>query len=188
MKLLQILVMLASGLALQSTWASSEAINQYKALTALEGDWVLSPAEQQEGGTTKKGPAAEIVGTDTTAMSFKVIGKGSTLQENLLPGTGKEMATMYHCNDFKNCTQVMAKHYCAKQNQPEFVFDQKNSNENIIAMTCDMNSPLCNSSEGHIHMIRHELSQNNTHLKTTYTTFKDGKYKKDSIYHFDRKF
>ena len=57
-----------------------------------------------------------------------------------------------------------------------------------LAMTCDMNSTLCNSSEGHIHMIRHELSQNNTHLKTTYTTFKDGKYKKDSIYHFDRKF
>ena len=186
MKLLQILVMLASATTLQNAWAS-EALNQYKAITVLEGDWILSPAEQQEGGATKKGPAANIAGTDTTAMSFKVIGRGSTVQENLLPGTSKEMATMYHCNDFKDCSQVKAKHYCAKQNQPEFVFDAKNSNANVIAMTCDMSSPLCNSNEGHIHKIRHELSKDNTHLKTTYTTFKDGKYKKDSIYHFDRK-
>lgn len=54
MKLLQMLVMLGSALTLQSTWASSDAINQYLALTALGGDWVLSPAGQQEGGATKK--------------------------------------------------------------------------------------------------------------------------------------
>ena len=186
MKLLRVFLILSSALTLQSVWASN-AIDHYKALTVLEGDWVLSPAEQQEGGATKKGPAAKMIGTDKTAMSFKVIGKGSTLQENLLPGTGKEMATMYHCNNFKECTQVKAKHFCAKQNQPEFVLDQVNSNKSVIAMTCDMSSPLCNSAEGHNHIIKHELSNDNNHLKTTYTTFKNGKYKKDSIYHFDRK-
>ena len=119
-------------------------------------------------------------------MSFKVIGKGSTVQESLLPGTGKEMATMYHCNDFKNCTKVEARHYCAKQNQPELVLDTDKSNDNLIVMNCDMRSDLCNSMEGHIHKIQHELSQDKKHLKTTYTSYKDGKFQKNSIYHFDR--
>jgi hypothetical protein len=80
---------------------------------------VLSPADEQEGGATKKGPAVKLVGTDNTAISFRVIGNGGTIQENLLPDTAKEMATMYHCNDFKDCSKVQATHYCAMQNQPE---------------------------------------------------------------------
>ncbi len=52
-------------------------------------------------------------------------------------------------------------------------------------MTCE--TSLCNSAEDHVHMIKHELSADNSHLKTTYTIFNDGKFEKDSIYHFDRK-
>lgn len=168
-------------------WADTPAINHYKTLTLLEGDWVLSPADQQEGGATKKGPASKLIGTDATAMSFKVIGKGSAIQENLLPGTKKEMATMYHCNDFKKCTQVEAKHYCAKQNQPELVLDGVNSNDRIIVLSCDMSTALCNSSEGHVHTIKHEISKGGNHLKTTYTIYSNGKPEKNSAYHFDRK-
>jgi hypothetical protein len=135
----------------------------------------------------KKGPAEKLIGTDKTAISFKVVGKGSAVQENLLPGTGKEMVTMYHCNDFKDCSQVQATHYCAKQNQPELVLDTANTTSNVIAMACDMNTPLCGYVEGHVHMIKHELSQDNNHLKTTYTIYKDGKFEKNSIYHFIRK-
>lgn len=46
---------------------------------------------------------------------------------------------------------------------------------------------LCNSVEGHVHRITHELSEDNNHLKTTYTILKDGKLEKHSICHFDRK-
>jgi hypothetical protein len=49
----------------------------------LNGDWVLSPTEIQEGGATKKGPAAKLVGAGRTALSFKVVGKSSAVQENL---------------------------------------------------------------------------------------------------------
>jgi hypothetical protein len=94
---------------------------------------------------------------------------------------------MYHCDSFKNGSQVQPKHYCAKQNQPELILDAANSNETVIVMTCDMSTPLCNSVEGHVHMIKHELSQENNHLKTTYTIYSDGKLEKNSIYHFDRK-
>jgi hypothetical protein len=84
-----------------SVWADSESLNDYKTITMLDGDWVLSPADVQEGGAIKKGPAAELMGIDGTAISFKVVGKGSAVQENLLPGAGKEMVTMYHCDKFK---------------------------------------------------------------------------------------
>lgn len=167
--------------------AGNTSLDHFKTLSSLDGDWKLSPLAQQEGGATKKGPAQKLLGTDKTAMRFKVIGKGSTIQENLLPGTGKEMATMYHCDNFKNCTQVQARHYCAKQNQPELVLDADKSNARMIVMNCDMNSALCNSVEGHVHSISHELSEDKNHLKTTYTIFTGGTLEKRSIYHFDRK-
>ena len=118
MKELHIALILGLTFAFSNVWAATDPLNHYKTLTKLHGDWALSPADQQEGGATKKGPAAKLVNTDGTAMSFRVIGKGSAVQENLLPGTGKEMATMYHCNDFQECTQVQAKHEWSKQNQP----------------------------------------------------------------------
>lgn len=176
-------------LALMSgvVYSATGSLEHFRMLTSLDGDWVLSGADIQEGGATKKGPAAKLVGAGKTAITFKVIGKGSTVQENLLPGTAREMATMYHCADFKDCAQVNARHYCAKQNQPELMLDTSKATSRMIVMTCDMNTALCNSVEGHVHAIRHELSQDNNHLRTTYTIYKDGKFEKDSIYHFDRK-
>lgn len=167
--------------------AASEALGNYTFLTALQGDWVLSPAQMQEGGATKKGPAAEILGTDVTAITFKVVGKGSAVQENLLPNTSKEMVTMYHCDDFKDCSRVQAKHYCAKQNQPELLLEPSTSSDNLVVMSCDMSTSLCNSTESHVHMITHELSEDRNRLKTTYTIYTDGKFEKDTAYHFDRK-
>ena len=187
MKLMSYISILGLALAVSSVWAATSSMNHYRTLTLLAGDWKLSPAHEQEGGTTRKEPAAKIVGTDATAISFRVIGKGSAVQENLLPGTGKEMATLYHCNDFKDCSKVQATHYCAKQNQPELVLDTTSTTGNVVVMACDMNTSPCNSVEGHVHMIRHELSQDSNHLRTTYTIYKDGKFEKDSIYHFNRK-
>lgn len=187
MNIVRITCILLLTLALSSVLAENDALINYKMLTLLEGDWMLSPASEQEGGATKKGPAEKLIGTDKTAISFNLVGKGSAIQENLLPGTGKEMVTMYHCNNFNDCTQVQAKHYCAKQNQPELVLDAANTAGNAIAMACDMDTQLCSSVEGHVHMIKHELSQNNNHLKTTYAIYKDGKFEKNSIYHFIRK-
>jgi hypothetical protein len=187
MKYLRFTPILGLALVSSSAWADTNMLDSFKTLTMLDGDWTLSPADTQEGGATKKGPAAKLVGTDKTAIRFKVVGKGSAIQENLLPGTAKEMVTMYHCNDFRSCSQVQAKHYCAKQNQPELLLDAASSKDSVILMACDMDTALCNSSEGHVHMIKHELSKDNHHLKTTYTIYSDGKLEKNSIYHFDRK-
>lgn len=72
---------------------SGEAQQQYNFISQLKGDWKLSPASQQQGKSTTHKFVKPLMGTDRVAMSFKVIGKGSTVQENLLPGTKKEMAT-----------------------------------------------------------------------------------------------
>ena len=187
MNIFKVTALIGLALLYNDVWATPQTLNNYQTLASLQGEWKLAPADKQEGGATKKGPAAQLIGTDGTAMSFKVIGKGSTIQENLLPGTGKEMATMYHCNDFNNCSQVQATHYCAKQNQPELLLDASGSSDRVISMVCDPSNALCTSSEGHVHKITHELADDNNHLKTTYTIFKGGKFKKNSVYHFGRK-
>jgi hypothetical protein len=158
---------------------------QFDWLKQLQGDWVLAPADQQEGKATQHKLVAPIVGTDTVAMRYRIIGKGSTIQENLLPGNGKEMATMYHCND-PGCSQVEAKHYCVKQNQPELIAEASTSPDTLV-LNCDMDTGLCQSDENHIHQIAKELSADGNHLKVTYTSFEKGKHVKDSVYHFDRK-
>ena len=185
MKRLSILLLTPVLLIFSSLTSAEQAPKQYQLLTQLQGQWKLAPASMQEGKATKNKLVAPLLGTDKIAMDFKVIGKGSTVQENLLPGTPKEMATMYHCNDAKNCTQVKATHYCAKRNQPELVATTEAAS-NAITMSCDMNSELCKSKEGHVHSIKHQLSKDNLRLKTTYTIFKNGKFEKDSIYHFSR--
>jgi len=167
------------------THAIDNAGPQYQSMTNLQGDWILSAAEQQEGKATQHKLVEPLVGSGTTAMSFKLIGKGSTVQENLLPGTGKEMVTMYHCNDLE-CSQLKATHYCVKQNQPEMLVDLSSSNT-VLVYNCDMSTELCQSKQNHVHKITHELSNDGDHLKTTYTSYNDGRFLKDSIYHFERK-
>lgn len=78
---------------------------------------------------------------------------------------------MYHGNEFKNCLQVQAKHYCGKRNQAELILDAAILNNSVVVTVCDMRTSLCNSAEGHLHMIKHELSQDNHHLRTTYTIY-----------------
>lgn len=168
-----------------SAGSEQSAREQFDWLKQLRGDWVLAPADQQEGKATQHKLVAPIVGTDTVAMRYRIIGKGSTIQENLLPGNEKEMATMYHCND-ASCDRVEAKHYCVKQNQPELVA-QAPTSSNTLVLSCDMDTGLCQSGENHIHVITKELSADANHLKVTYTSYADGKRVKDSTYHFDRK-
>ena len=157
----------------------------YKSTKALEGDWVLSAANKQQGKATKHKLVAPLVGTGMVAMNFKLVGKGSTVQESLLPGTKKEMVSMYHCKD-ATCSQVKATHYCVKQNQPEMLADPISTSSKLI-YNCDMSTDLCQSGQNHIHKITHEITDNGNHLRTTYTSWNDSKFLKDSIYHFERK-
>jgi len=165
-----------------------DAIDVYDWMSSLKGEWKLSPADKQEGTDSYKHKAiVHMPGTDATGISFKSIGYDSTVQEDLLPNTLKQMVTMYHCKDME-CNQLKATHYCVKQNQPEFIANFKESSENRIVFDCDMSTDLCKSDEDHVHKIIHELSNDGKHLKSSYLSWKNKKQKKNSsIYHFDRK-
>jgi hypothetical protein len=174
-----------------STAQETEPIEIYEYMrVALAGDWKLSEADKQINTTNayKNKYVLPLVGTESTALSYKLIGFGSTLQEDLLPDTKKQMVTMYHCDDYIDCTQIFATHYCTKMNQPQFIMDLKNSTKEKLIFDCNMETKLCNSPDDHIHKIILEFSDNGNHLKSSYLGWTDQKpNKKNSIYHFDKK-
>jgi len=167
------------------------AMDVYKRMRFVLADtWSLSAAEKQIDTTgAHKNPAiVHLVGDENaTGTEYKVIGRGATLEEILLPNTMKSMVTMYHCNSYTNCTELWATHYCAKQNQPRFILNLEETTDDKFVFDCDMKTELCNSSEDHIHQIILELSDEDDHLKASYLAWKDKKLRdKHSIYHFDR--
>ena len=101
----------------------------YSWIKQLEGKWTLSAAERQEGGTKTHPSLITMLNSDRVAMEFRLIGRDMTVQEDLLPGTKREMVTMYHCSD-SSCSAVKATHYCAKGNQPEFLASTEALTEN----------------------------------------------------------
>ena len=95
---------------------------------------------------------------------------------------------MYHCDDYIDCKQLQATHYCTKMNQPQFILDSKNTTKNKIIFNCNTKTVLCKSGEDHIHKIILEFSNEKKHLKSSYLGWTDQKpNKKNSIYHFDKK-
>lgn len=170
-----------------SVLAEPEAQPQqiYQWIQQLEGEWILSSMDRQEGGTRTHPSVVPLIDAEAVAMRFSLIGRKSTVQEDLLPGTERQMVTMYHCRD-SSCSAVKATHYCAKQNQPEFLASRDSSPRELI-FECDMSTDLCQSWDGHIHRITHSLSEDGTHLRSAYANYLNGEYTKDTVFHFDRK-
>jgi len=187
-KKITIHLLVVISLATSSYAEEIDAFDVYDWIESLNGEWKLSPADKQIGTDSYKHKAVlPIVGTNTTGIAFKSIGYNSTIQEDLLPNTAKQMVTMYHCKDME-CELLKATHYCVKQNQPEFIVNFKESSENRIVFDCDMSTELCQSVDDHVHKIIHEISNNSKHLKSSYLSWENKKIKNNSsIYHFDRK-
>ena len=168
-----------------------EPIDIYEYMqSVLVGEWSLSSEDKQldTTGAYKHKYVYPLVGTKDTALAYKEVGYGSTLEEDLLPSTQKQMVTMYHCDDYIDCTQVLATHYCTKMNQPKFILDIHHTTKDKIIFNCDMTTKLCQSNEDHIHKIIMEFGDNRNHLKMSYLGWTDQKpNKKNSIYHFDKK-
>ena len=177
-------------LSISSIAEEIDPLDMYEHMrTALNGEWTLSAEDKQIGTTAYKNKLVyPLVGTDITALAYKAIGFGSSLQEDLLPDTRKQMVTMYHCDDYVDCEQLQATHYCTKMNQPQFILDEKTSTKEKIIFDCNMESTLCKSNEDHIHQIILEFSNGGKHLKSSYLGWTDQKPNtKNSIYHFDKK-
>ena len=176
------LISLLSGSVMADEIDPSDMFEYMK--TALEGNWKLSPEYKQidTTGAYKNPLVYPLVGTDKTAVAYKFIGFGTTLQEDLLPDTKKQMVTMYHCNDVVDCTEVIATHYCTKMNQPQFKMDLKNTTKDKIVFNCNMETTLCKSNDDHIHKIIMEFSDEGKHLKTSYLGLDRPKTKQKELY------
>lgn len=189
LKKVLIQILCCSFLSTNALFASNvDALDLYDWVESLGGEWILSPVDKQlDTDSYKNKDVLPLIGTQQTGISFKSIGARSTVQEDLLPNTPRQMVTMYHCKDIA-CTQIKATHYCVKQNQPELIGNLEISTKDRMVFDCDMSSELCQSSENHVHQIVHELSNNGKHLKTSYFVWENKKlHNKHTIYHFDKK-
>lgn len=180
--------LLACTLSFSAHAEDVDAFTLYDWMASLGGEWTLSPAEKQTGTDSYKHEAVlPLLKTNATGISFKSIGRNSTVQEDLLPNSPKQMVTMYHCKDLE-CNMIKATHYCVKMNQPEFIANLSLSTKERMVFDCDMSTELCNSDEDHVHQIIHEISDKGKHLKSSYLSWENKKPKTESsIYHFDRK-
>ena len=130
-----LLVLLISNIA-NAQMSSSQIFEQLK---LQKGKWNFVKDAQQ---------GACFMGDDSRiAIEFKLIGDETTIQENLMPDSDFAMVTMYHLEDM-NDKDIIATHYCKKQNQPAFRADLKNSTPNRLIFKCDATrSKLCTSKE-----------------------------------------
>ncbi len=181
---------LLSALAFATLVASSPASAEargaasYAQLQHLEGDWVLTA--EQEGEAARHPVIAPLVGSGKVALSYRLVGSKTTLQENIFPGTPREMATMYHCLDAA-CTEVIADHYCSLKNQPVLRAEPR-VEEGKLVFRCDPALAVCNSPAAHLDVLTIELPRSPAEpLKTTFALRKDGKPGEVLVFRFDRK-
>jgi len=141
--------------------------------------------EYADCGTKTHPSVVSLFGTEQVAMNFKLVGRESTVQEDLLPGTQRNMVTMYHCLN-SSCSYVKATHYCAKKNQPAFLASRQSYSSELV-LEYVMSTELCQSWDGHIHRITHQLSDDGMHLRSAYANYLNGEYTEDTVFHFDKK-
>ena len=169
---------------LASMTTASQAVNAkeiFESMEELNGKWVLSKTKKQQGSCYFKPHMQDKI---KVGVAFKYIGLDTTIQEDLLPGTGRQMVTMYHCKDIA-CTMLKATHYCVKQNQPEFILNLEKSSDEKFVFDCDMSTELCNSGENHVHQIIHEFTDDDE-LTISYNSWSEKKPIKSTICHFER--
>ena len=96
--------------------AEMSAKDIYYTLMSFDGEWKFIKGEQQ--GSCTRGDDADA------AVVYKMIGKETAIQEDLMPGSAYQMVTMYHLEDPKD-VELIGTHYCVKKNQPAYRADLK---------------------------------------------------------------
>lgn len=141
---------------------SSDAL--FKTLKSFDGEWDFIEGEQR--GSCTKGEDADA------AIAFKMVGLGTAVQEDLMPGSDYQMVTMYHQEDL-NEQEVIGTHYCVKKNQPAYRADLKDSTPNKLIFECDpTRTKLCKSKEpyrgSYVHSVVYEIEEDGDRLTVHY--------------------
>jgi len=133
------MALLSSLILTLSAHAELSSTEIFETLQTFDGEWDFIEGKQR--GSCSKGKNA------TSAIRFKMIGKATAVQENLMPGSSYQMVTMYHVEDL-NEKDVIGTHYCVKKNQPAYRADLENSTDEKLIFKCDKTrTKLCTSEE-----------------------------------------
>ena len=178
MKKLLLLITFIASLITSSHAVDAKEI--FASMEELNGKWILSKSKKQQGSCAF---AKETLEKIKVGVAFKYIGMDTAMQEDLLPGTARQMVTMYHCKDIA-CTTLKATHYCVKKNQPEFLLNLEKSTDEKFVFDCDMSTELCTSDENHVHQIVHELDDEE--LTIHYNSWKNKQPIKSTVCHFEK--
>ena len=160
-----ILITLLATLTLTiSAHAQMSSTEVFETLQSFDGEWDFVPGEQR--GSCTKGADGDA------AIEFKMIGKNTAVQENLMPGSAYQMVTMYHLEDL-NEKDVIGAHYCVKKNQPAYRADLKNSTDEKLIFKCDKTrSKLCEYKEpyggSYVDSVTYEISDGGDALTVHY--------------------
>lgn len=114
-----------------ATLANQPAAASFDKLKALAGDWI-----DLDGSMGLKGQVA---------VSYRVIGGGSSVMETIFPGQKHEMVTVYH----RDGSSVALTHYCSAGNQPRMRAQQ--SDGKTMVFEFDGGSNLDPAKDGHMH-------------------------------------
>ena len=161
----QIFFALLTSLVLSvSANAQMNSTEVFETLKSFDGEWEFIAGEQR--GSCTRGADADA------AIEFKMIGKDTAVQEDLMPGSAYQMVTMYHIEDL-NEKDVIGTHYCVKKNQPAYRADLKNSTDEKMIFKCDKTrTKLCNSKEpyggSYVDSVVYEILDNGDALTVHY--------------------
>jgi hypothetical protein len=97
-------------------------------LKTLQGDWLWAEGEDK----------GKLVARYTVSSG------GTTVVENLFPGTNHEMITVYHVDGDK----LMLTHYCSAGNQPQMRAEPATDK---LVFTCAGGSNMKSHDDGHMH-------------------------------------
>jgi hypothetical protein len=137
-------------------------------MKSLAGTWT---GQFSEGGGKETNPATD---------RYQVTGGGSTVMENMAPGTEYEMVTMYYAEGDDVCMT----HYCAIGNHPKMKAARQ-TDPKVLSFDFAGSGVANPAVDGHMHSLKLEFPDKD-HLIAHWNFYKDGKSTGESVFDLKR--
>jgi len=135
------------------------AQQQFDLIKSLAGSWTTTSTMEEMPGTLE--------------VRYRVVGGGSVVEEDFMPGHPHEMISMYHMDNGR----LMMTHYCAVGNQPRMTaepcsaLDEDCPELRFRFRDC---TNLASANDGHMREMDMTIVDRDT-FSSKWTFFKDGK-------------
>jgi hypothetical protein len=113
-------------------------------------------------------------------VKYEVTSGGTAVMEELKPGKGPTMITMYHMDGDK----LMCTHYCARNNQPRMVASSLDDEGKTIKFDFLDATNMTKPDDGHMHDLKLTLDDKD-HLTQNWS-WHEGDQHSQAIFHFER--